>query len=127
MTPMIREITAELRRADDQSRDWYAWATNQLAHGVVGGAGVALLMPVLAPPLAALLVPPLYYIGWERGLQRGRDLVDSLTDTGHVAAGAALLATAASGGPWAPLVVCLAWAVALRVGVARRIRAEDAR
>lgn len=33
---MIKLIIAELGRPDDQGRDWYGWASNQLSHAFIG-------------------------------------------------------------------------------------------
>lgn len=35
---MIKKIMAELKLLDDQGRDWYGWATNQLSHAFLGVA-----------------------------------------------------------------------------------------
>lgn len=121
---MIRAIWTGLRRPDAQSDDWYGWATNQLSHGVVGMVLVLALRMVLPGPVAPLAVPLLYYLVWERWIQRGPDGADSLVDTLHVTAGATLIVLALAGLPEACLCVVGLWALALIDGIRRRLPRE---
>ncbi|WP_235842895.1 hypothetical protein [Cereibacter sphaeroides] len=68
------------------------------------------------PPAVALI----YLIVWERLIQRGPDLRDSLTDTAHVAAGATLITAALNWGYWPTVGVLAVWATMLAAGIWRR-------
>ncbi|AZB65045.1 hypothetical protein EBL87_15330 [Cereibacter sphaeroides] len=111
-----------LLEPDAQPHQPYAWLTNQAAHSAVVGLPLGLLAlglsipPEAVPPAVALI----YLIVWERLIQRGPDLRDSLTDTAHVAAGATLITAALSWGYWPTVGVLAVWATMLAAGIWRR-------
>ena len=118
---VIRLIIAELSRADDQRHDWYAWVTNQLAHGVVGmAAAAALLASGMAPCAVPVWAALVYWTVWECAWQGGRDPDDSLSDASHVAAGSLFAAALAAAGPAAAMVMLVPWGLLLAIGIIRR-------
>ncbi len=120
---MTRRILAELLRPDAQPRDWYGWLTNQAGHAALVGQPAALALMIAGVPAWATtaIVAVAYLLVWERLIQRGRDLADSLTDTVSVGAGAALLATAVVADLPAAVFVLAVWAAVLVAGVRRRL------
>ena len=120
---MIRRILDTLLEADSQPGDWYAWATNQAGHGALVGAPLA--MALLASGLPEVLVAGvsglLHYLVWEVSIQHGKDRADSLTDSAHVGAGAALLTAALCWGLAAAALAFLAWGGMLAVGIYSRL------
>lgn len=119
---MIRRILDTLLEADSQPRDWYAWATNQLGHGVIG-MPLALVAHALWVPL--LLVPVVvalrYFLIWELLLQTGDDLTDSLWDAVHVGMGAGIMSLALQGNISGLSALFILWGILLAYGVCRRI------
>lgn len=51
---VFKAVFAELRTPDDQGRDWYGWASNQMSHALLG-ITVALYFP-LAPMVMAFII-----------------------------------------------------------------------
>lgn len=123
---MIRRLLSALSgllTPDSFPRDWYGETTSQTGHAAAVGMPAALalhgvgLPPALVPPAVALI-----YLGvWERLIQRGPDLRDSLTDTAHVAAGATLITAALCWGYWPTVGTLAVWAAMLAVGIWRRL------
>lgn len=65
-------LIKELERPDDQGRDWYGWASNQLSHVALGVMGAVLFN---------IMVVLLFAAGKEVfDLYKGGKPVDSLTD-----------------------------------------------
>ena len=104
----------------EDQRDWYAWASNQLAHVSIGAVSAALVVAVIGWP--AWAAPVAYLIWWEIGAQRvGAGWRDALTDTLFIACGAAAIWSA-----WhqlaAPMFGAMVLAsVSLGVGIWRRV------
>lgn len=121
MKNLIRTILTELERADDQGRDWYGWATNQLGHAF-GYMAIATVVAAIWMPLAGVLVAI--------GLAVAKELYDGLrtdnrqgwrdcaADLFFSAAGAALVAF---GTAW-DLIALGGIAAALAAGIFKRIR-----
>ncbi|PTR05336.1 hypothetical protein C8J28_1673, partial [Cereibacter azotoformans] len=63
----------------------------------------------------------IYFLGWERLIQKGQDVADSLVDAVHVALGAAIIAGALAFGFWGAVAGFAAWAPVLMAGVWRRL------
>ena len=102
MTRVVRAILAELRRPDDQGRDWYGWLTAQSGHALLGVAMAGAWVQAGGDPLTAWIVVGLVYAavkelpdyvvspGW-------RTARDCLRDALFVSGGAGLAATLATG------------------------------
>lgn len=107
--------------ADDFPQDPYAWVTNQCGHIVLGlfFAVVAMAAGLWWPiPLA---VAAIYWVVAEYVFQRAALLLDGLTDTAFVAAGASVPAALA----WHPLAcvgLCAVTGAGLAVGALRRAK-----
>lgn len=75
--------------------DWYAWATNQLSHALIGLALTGVLAVILRAvagqerrAVALAIVAAVYFVGWESAWQAfGAGLLDALADTAFVAIG----------------------------------------
>lgn len=125
MSGVIRTILAELERADDQGRDWYGWATNQLGHAF-GYMAIATVVAALWAPDAGTLVAI--------GLAVAKELFDGFrtdnrqgwkdcaVDLFFSATGAALVAF---GTAW-DLIALAAMAAALVAGIVKRIQGRGA-
>ncbi|WP_145106389.1 hypothetical protein [Cereibacter sediminicola] len=120
---MIDRILDTLLEADSQPRDWYAGLTTAAGHGVLVGMPAALALHGLGLSLALtpLAVALIYFLGWERLIQKGQDVADSLVDAVHVALGAAIIAGALAFGFWGAVAGFAAWAPVLMAGVWRRL------
>ena len=70
----------ELERPDDQGRDWYGWATNQMSHGLLGVAGVAVIMAAVVPFVALGIVLALAATKEGYDLAKGGRFKDSVQD-----------------------------------------------
>ena len=76
----LTAILKELERPDDQGRDWYGWATNQMSHGLLGVAGVAVIMAAVLPFVALGIVLALAAIKEGHDLAKGGRFKDSAQD-----------------------------------------------
>ena len=76
----LTAILKELERPDDQGRDWYGWATNQMSHGLLGVAGVAVIMGVVLPFVALGIVLALAATKEGYDLAKGGRFKDSAQD-----------------------------------------------
>ena len=76
----LTAILKELERPDDQGRDWYGWATNQMSHGLLGVAGVAVIMGVVLPFVALGIVLALAATKEGYDLAKGGRFKDSVQD-----------------------------------------------
>lgn len=76
----LAEILKELERPDDQGRDWYGWATNQMSHGLLGVAGVAVIMAAVVPFVALGIVLALAATKEGYDLAKGGRFKDSVQD-----------------------------------------------
>jgi hypothetical protein len=120
-------ILAELARPDDQGTNWYAWATAQCGHALLGAMMAAFGLLLGQPALAVWLVVGVAYAlikelpdyaiapGW-------RAARDSLRDALFVAGGAGLAAALYAQSAWA-WVAMAAIAAGLIIGVMQRARA----
>ena len=112
---VISKIIAELKRSDDQGRDWYGWTTNQMGHAFSFMALAIIFAPWIAAALAVAKE------GWDAFRVNNRDgWKDSATDLFFCLAGVALVVVTPSQ-EWAVLAVV---AIALAVGIVRRVRAS---
>lgn len=120
---------------DDQADDWYAWITNQGAHGGLVGATLMLASLLVAPPAVAWWVAVLCYALAKElpDVMQDRNWRDALSDTANVGAGAGVLAgpfvyVGNFWGAWVTSAIAMtAWALALAHGVARRRANERGR
>lgn len=110
---MWDKIWSELKRADSYQRDWYGFVCNQSAHFAVVGVGAGLLFP---SPWCLIALAVGYFGIWERFIQGGNDLSDSLADTLNVLCGAAIIIFP----DLAPSIFSV-WALFLVLGVLRRV------
>lgn len=110
--------------------DWYAWATNQLSHALIGLALTGVLAVILRAvagqerrAVALAIVAAVYFVGWESAWQAfGAGLLDALADTAFVAIGG-LIGVSAWAQRGAQLVVAMvAVAGILVAGIVRRWR-----
>lgn len=76
----LTAILKELERPDDQGRDWYGWATNQMSHGLLGVAGVAVIMAAVVPFVALGIVLALAATKEGYDLAKGGRFKDSVQD-----------------------------------------------
>ena len=76
----LTAILKELERPNDQGRDWYGWATNQMSHGLLGVAGVAVIMGVVLPFVALGIVLALAATKEGYDLAKGGRFKDSVQD-----------------------------------------------
>lgn len=122
-------MMATLLTPDSFPRNWYGALTSQTGHAAAVGIPMALILlgcgipAALAPPAAGVL----YFVAWERGLQRGADLGDSIADAAHVAAGALIITAALSWGFWPTVAAFVLWAAMLGAVVVARIGEETTR
>lgn len=77
---LIQNILKELERPDDQGRDWYGWATNQMSHGLLGVACVGVVTAWLSPLIAFGIVLALAAIKEGYDLAKGGRFKDSAQD-----------------------------------------------
>ena len=77
---IITALLKELERPDDQGRDWYGWATNQMSHGLLGAAGVAVIMAAVVPFVALGIVLALAATKEGYDLAKGGRFKDSVQD-----------------------------------------------
>ena len=121
MTQLIRTILAELERADDQGRDWYGWATNQLGHAF-GYMAIAMVLTSIWSPIVGYLAAIGLAIIKEAtdGLRidNRQGWRDCLTDLFFSAAGASLVIFSDA---W-DLLTLIGLATILLVGIAQRIK-----
>lgn len=75
---ILAVIATELRVPDDQGRDWYGWASNQLAHAFLGVC-LAVIFPWMGVTMAAI-VGTLKELGDIIRAPQWRTVVDSLQD-----------------------------------------------
>lgn len=110
--------------------DWYAWATNQMAHALIGLALTGVLAVILRAiagrerrALSLAIVAAAYFAGWEGAWQAfGAGWLDALADTAFVALGG-LIGVSAWAQRGAQLVVAMvAVAGILVAGIVRRQR-----
>ena len=127
---MTRQVVAELAKPDARRRDWFGWASVQMAHMLIGVAPTAALVLAFGWPalIVAACVAAAYAAGKELpDLARVRTwagLRDSIHDAGFVAAGGVFIGAALDGQAivaWAVLAAAVAGLVA---GVAARIQAR---
>ena len=124
---VLRLIVDELSRPDDQGADWYAWATVQAGHALLGtmmaAAGLLLGQPALTVLLAVALgyglLKELPDLAAQPGWRMARDC---LRDWLFVAGGAGLAVALHQNSPWA-WVAMGAIASGLIIGVVQRARA----
>ncbi len=105
MIRVIRAIRDELRRGDDQGRDWYGWLTAQAGHGLLGllitAAFVMAGLPGLLVWAAVSAVYGLVKEVPDYAMSRSwRTLRDCLRDWLFVTGGAGVAATLAAGSGW---------------------------
>jgi hypothetical protein len=124
MTRVVRAILAELRRPDDQGRDWYGWLTAQAGHALLGVVLAGAWVQAGGDALAAWVVVGLVYAVAKElpdyaVAQSWRTARDCLRDALFVSGGAGLAATLATGSPlfWAALA---AIAAGLAIGTYQR-------
>lgn len=101
----------------------YRWLTNQCGHFSAVGIpmGMFAVAVGLGPVLSPALVAAVYFVLWEWLAQGIEEWPDALADTSHVAAGAAFVSAALSGGLLPCFTVMVVWAAMLAVGVVRRL------
>lgn len=109
---ILSKIWTELSRADDQSRDWYGWTTNQMGHAF---SFMALAM-LFAPWSAALLAVAKETADGIKSDNR-QGWRDCATDLFFSLSGVALVAFPA----W-QVSVLVAVAIVLIVGIVKRVR-----
>jgi len=114
---MIRRILSELRTPDDQGRDWYGWATNQLAHAFLG-ALVAYAFPAAAIQMTLIVAVAKETVDILRKPISRVALLDSAFDVCFWAIGSAIAIT---GGD---IVCVIIMAFALVCGIIPRMRAK---
>ena len=95
------------------------YLANQAGHWAIGLALTMVLFPWWGIP-AAVVVGLLYGFIWEGLVQRWVLPVDSFEDTVHVTTGGGFIAAALSYGWWPAMLILLAWAALLALGVWRR-------
>ena len=123
---MIRHILDTLLEADSQPGDWYGGLTNQTGHAAAVGMPMSLCLlgtqipPFLVPGSVAIL----YFLVWERLMQRGEDMGDSIMDAIHVGFGSLILTAAMHWGYWATATTILLWVILLGFEAYRRIRSS---
>ena len=110
---ILSKVLAELERPDDQSRDWYGWATNQLGHAFSFMALAIWFAPWIA---AVLALAKEVADGIKTDNRQGWR--DCATDLFFSLSGVAL-AVLGDGGD---IGVLIAVAVALVIGIVRRVR-----
>ncbi len=103
----------------EDQRDWYAWASNQLAHVSIGAVSAALAVVIGWPAWA---VPVAYLIVWEIACQRlGAGWRDAFNDTLFIACGACALWAAWHQAALLMFGAVIVAAVALGRGIWRRV------
>jgi hypothetical protein len=108
---LFGRMIAELETPDEQGRDWYGWASNQMSHALLGVI-VALYFPA-APLEMAAIVALLKETG---DLYRGGKFRDSLADVSFWVLGAWLVTAQDHN------LALIALAIALVCGVIPRAR-----
>jgi hypothetical protein len=127
---MARRVVAELAKPDAQRRDWFGWASVQMAHMLIGVVPTAALVVAFGWPalIVAACVAAAYAAGKELpDLARVRTwagLRDSIHDAGFVAAGGVFIGAALEGRAIMAWAVLVAAAAGLAAGVAARIQAR---
>lgn len=109
---MLQQIIAELARPDSQKRDWYGWASNQLAHAFIGVA-----LTVLVGFWAMLLAAVAKETADVWTAQTSDTLWDSAQDLTFWVLGGLVIVSGDDA--W---VLVLAISTALVVGIAPRLR-----
>lgn len=112
---VLSKVWVELSRADDQRQDWYGWTTNQMGHAF---SFMALAM-WFAPWIAALLAVAKELVDGIKTDNR-QGWRDCVTDLFFSLSGVALVFF----GPRYETGILIAVAVALTVGIVRRVRAS---
>lgn len=77
---IITTLLKELERPDDQGRDWYGWATNQMSHTLLGLGVAAVVLPFSTPILALLCALSLATLKEIADIIRGGIVKDSVQD-----------------------------------------------
>ena len=121
----LRLVLAEVNQPGAQRDDWFAWASGQLAHAMIGAVLAGALLFFL-PPIWAFLAAALGYAAVKEvpdylrapGWAGARD---SVQDALFVAAGAALAVAIAGQEAWLFLVALVAAVIGLALGVWQRI------
>jgi len=122
----LRLILAELNTPSSQRDSWFAWASGQMAHTMIGAIIAGTLLFVLAPGWAFALATLGYALGKElpdflrnRTWANARDCVQ---DALFVAAGAALVVAIAGKHERLFIVAVLAAGIGLWLGVSARLK-----
>jgi MFS superfamily sulfate permease-like transporter len=77
---IVTYLLKELERPDDQGRDWYGWATNQMSHILLGLSISAVALPLTTPLLSLMWALGAAAIKEVSDLLRGGNLKDSVQD-----------------------------------------------
>ena len=77
---IITTLLKELERPDDQGRDWYGWATNQMSHTLLGLGVAAVVLPWGTPVLALMAALGVAVFKEIADLIRGGVVKDSVQD-----------------------------------------------
>ncbi len=77
---IITTLLKELKRPDDQGRDWYGWATNQMSHTLLGLGVAAVVLPWGTPLLALMAALGVAVFKEIADLIRGGVVKDSVQD-----------------------------------------------
>jgi hypothetical protein len=123
---MLRLILAELATPGAQRDSWFAWATGQMAHALIGAVLAGGLLFVLSPVWAFALAALGYALGKEvpdffraPGWAAARDCTQ---DALFVTAGAALVVAIAGAHEQLFLVALISAGVGLWLGVVARLK-----
>lgn len=119
---LIQNILKELERPDDQGRDWYGWATNQMSHGLLGVACVGVVTAWLSPLIAFGIVLALAAIKEGYDLAKQGRLKDSLQDVSFQGLGGLLAVALLAQDTPAIITIVVIFILGLLGGVIPRAR-----
>lgn len=111
---ILQSIAKELRTPDDQGKDWYGWASNQLSHALFGVI-IALHLPGGAIEVALIVALLKECFDLMQNFSR-RGAIDSLVDTAFWVIGAWLIVAEDK------MLATIILAFALVCGVVPRVR-----
>jgi hypothetical protein len=112
---IITALLNELERPDDQGMNWYAWATNQMSHALLGVALAAVIL-TFSTDAAAMTAVFVFAFGKELlDIMRGGRFKDSVQDLSFQLMGgllAACLFTNTREGVWLAVAFLSLWIIA---------------